>query len=139
MSSGSLGSRPARSRRDSFTYAFLIKALAAAGLSPVCTVHSHVVKHGSVEDTFMGNALMDAYSRNGGFLDAMKMFNEMPMRDIVSWNTAMAVMVWHGEVAGEGRFFDEMAERDMLSWNTIMDVYLCVQCPDGHVLHVWMC
>jgi pentatricopeptide repeat protein len=37
-----------------------------------------------VEDTFVGNALKDAYSKNGGFLHAMNMFDEMPTRDVVS-------------------------------------------------------
>jgi pentatricopeptide repeat protein len=50
----------------------------------VCVVHCHVIKHGSVEDTFMGNALMDAYSKKGGFLEALKMFDEMLMSDIIS-------------------------------------------------------
>ncbi|KAK3136852.1 hypothetical protein QOZ80_5BG0443570 [Eleusine coracana subsp. coracana] len=110
-------------QRDSFTYSFLIKALASAGLPPVRAVHSHVVKLGSVEDTFVGNALMDAYSKNGGFPDARKVFDEMPARDTVSWNTVMAAMVRHGEVTGARRMFDEMPERDTVSWNTILDGY----------------
>jgi pentatricopeptide repeat protein len=138
--SGSLGSRPVPSRRGSFTYAFLIKVLAAVGLPPMCAIHYHIVKHESVEDTFVGNVLLDAYSKNGGgFLDAMKMLDEMPTRDIVSWNMAMATMVRHDEVAGVRRMFDEMAERDTVNYNTIMDVYPCVQCPNGHVLQLWMC
>jgi pentatricopeptide repeat protein len=75
-----------------------------------------------VEDTFMGNALMDAYSKKGGFLEALKMFDEMLMSDIISWNTAMATMVQHDEVVGVRRMFDEMAMRDTVSRNTIMDM-----------------
>jgi pentatricopeptide repeat protein len=86
-------------------------------------VHCHVINNGSVDDTFAGNALMDAYSKNGGSLDARKMFDEMPTRNVVSWNTAMAVMVWSGEVADTRRMFDEMPEGDAVSWNTILDVY----------------
>ncbi|KAL6623530.1 hypothetical protein ACP70R_033409 [Stipagrostis hirtigluma subsp. patula] len=110
-------------QRDTFTYSFLIKALAAAGATHVRAVHSHVVKLGSVEDTFVGNALIDAYSKNGGFTDARKMFDEMPRRDVVSWNSAMAAMVRHGELSGARRMFDEMPERDIVSWNTILDGY----------------
>ncbi|KAF0887683.1 hypothetical protein E2562_002377 [Oryza meyeriana var. granulata] len=110
-------------RRDGFTYSFLIKAVSAAGVAPVRTVHSHVVKLGAVEDTFVGNALIDAYSKNGGFLDARKVFDEMPARDVVSWNTAMAAMVREGEVDGARRMFDEMPERDTVSWNTMLDGY----------------
>nr|XP_015618463.1 LOW QUALITY PROTEIN: pentatricopeptide repeat-containing protein At3g29230-like [Oryza sativa Japonica Group] len=126
-----LGGRPrdalaafsAMPRRDSFTYSFLIKALSAAGVAPVRAVHSHVVKLGSVEDTFVGNALIDAYSKNGGFSDARKVFDEMPERDVVSWNTAMAAMVREGELAGVRKLFDEMPEKDTVSWNTILDGY----------------
>ncbi|XP_062203265.1 pentatricopeptide repeat-containing protein At3g29230 [Phragmites australis] len=108
-------------QRDTFTYSFLIKALAAAGVAPIRAAHSHVVKHGAADDTFVGNALIDAYSKNGGFAEAGKVFDEMPTRDVVSWNTAMAAMVRHGEVAGARRMFDEMPERDTVSWNTMLD------------------
>ncbi|OEL18257.1 Pentatricopeptide repeat-containing protein [Dichanthelium oligosanthes] len=111
-------------QRDTFTYSFLIKALAAAGAAaPVRTVHSHVVKLGSAEDTFVGNALIDAYSKTGAPSDARKVFDEMPARDVVSWNTAMAAMVRQGEVDGARRMFDEMPEKDTVSWNTILDGY----------------
>ncbi|PUZ67596.1 hypothetical protein GQ55_3G448600 [Panicum hallii var. hallii] len=110
-------------QRDTFTYSFLIKALAAAGVAPVRAAHSHVVKLGSVEDTFVGNALIDAYSKNGVASDARKVFDEMPARDVVSWNTVMAAMVRQGEVAGARRIFDEIPEKDTVSWNTILDAY----------------
>ncbi|TKW29220.1 hypothetical protein SEVIR_3G381600v4 [Setaria viridis] len=110
-------------QRDTFTYSFLIKALATAGVAPVRAAHSHVVKLGSVEDTFVGNALIDAYSKNGAVSDATKVFDEMPVRDVVSWNTAMAAMVRQGEVAGARRMFEEMPEKDTVSWNTILDGY----------------
>nr|CAB3462448.1 unnamed protein product [Digitaria exilis] len=110
-------------QRDTFTYSFLIKALATAGVAPVRAAHSHVVKLGSVDDTFVGNALIDAYSKTGVPADARKVFDEMPARDVVSWNTAMAAMVRQGEVAGARRMFDEMPEKDTVSWNTMLDGY----------------
>lgn len=110
-------------QRDTFTYSFLIKALATAGLTPVRAAHAHVVKLGSVEDTFVGNALIDAYSKNDGLSDAKKVFDEMTTRDVVSWNTAMAAMVRQGEVDAARSMFDEMPEKDTVSWNTMLDGY----------------
>ncbi|KAL5224674.1 hypothetical protein ABZP36_011313 [Zizania latifolia] len=123
MPHAALATFSAMPHRDTFTYSFLIKALSAAGVGPVRAVHSHVVKLGSVEDTFVGNALIDAYSKNGGFLDARKMFDGMPTRDVVSWNSAMAAMMREGEVASARKMFDEMPERDTVSWNTMLDGY----------------
>uniref|UniRef100_A0ACD5XMG4 Uncharacterized protein n=1 Tax=Avena sativa TaxID=4498 RepID=A0ACD5XMG4_AVESA len=110
-------------QRDSFTYSFLIKALSSAGLPPLRTVHSHVVKLGSIEDTYVGNALIDAYSKNDGFLEASKVFDEMPRRDTVSWNSVMAAMLRQGEVADARRMFEDMPEKDTVSWNTMLDGY----------------
>ncbi|CAL4905692.1 unnamed protein product [Urochloa decumbens] len=111
-------------QRDTFTYSSLIKALAAGGAAaPVRAAHAHVAKLGAVEDTFVGNALIDAYSKTGAAPDARRVFDEMPERDVVSWNTAIAAMVRQGEVAGARRMFDEMPEKDMVSWNTMLDGY----------------
>lgn len=123
MPHAALAAFSAMPQRDTFTYSFLIKVLSAASAAPVHAKHSHVVKIGSIEDTFVGNALIDAYSKNGGFLDARKVFDEMPRRDVVSWNSAMAAMVRQGEVAGARRMFDEMPEKDTESWNTMLDGY----------------
>ncbi|CAL5092814.1 unnamed protein product [Urochloa decumbens] len=111
-------------QRDTFTYSSLIKALSAAGAAaPVRAAHAHVAKLGAAEDTFIGNALIDAYSKTGAAPDARKVFDEMPERDVVSWNTAMAAMVRQGEVAGARKMFDEMPEKDTVSWNTMLDGY----------------
>ncbi|CAN6338709.1 unnamed protein product [Urochloa humidicola] len=111
-------------QRDTFTYSSLIKALAAGGAAaPVRAAHSHVVKLGAADDTFVGNALIDAYSKTGAGPDARKVFDEMPARDVVSWNTTMAAMVRQGEVAAARRMFDEMPEKDTVSWNTVLDGY----------------
>ncbi|CAD6245767.1 unnamed protein product [Miscanthus lutarioriparius] len=93
-------------QRDAFTYSFLIKALATAGLTPVRAAHAHVVKLG-----------------NDGLSDARKVFDEMTTRDVVSWNTAMAAMVRQGEVDAARSMFDEMPEKDTVSWNTMLDGY----------------
>ncbi|KAG8049073.1 hypothetical protein GUJ93_ZPchr0009g1580 [Zizania palustris] len=100
-------------------------------LSAAGAVHSHVVKIGSVEDAFVGNALIGAYSRNGGgsWTDARKVFDGMPaQQDVVSWNSAMATSDGAGgrreEVSGARKIFHEMLERDTVSSNTMSD---CLQ------------
>ncbi|KAL5206434.1 hypothetical protein ABZP36_034643 [Zizania latifolia] len=114
--------------RDTFTYSFPIKELSAAGAGPVRAVHSHVVKIGSIEDTFFGNALIGAYSKNGGFLDGRQ---EDVRRNAHAGHRVLELghgdrrpaMVPEGEVSGARKMFDEMPERDTVSWNTMSDGY----------------
>ncbi|OAY79555.1 Pentatricopeptide repeat-containing protein [Ananas comosus] len=109
---------------DNFTYPFLLKAcLGPSALSQVEMVHAHVVKLGFLCDIFVPNALIDAYSKNGGLglVAAKKMFDGMPERDIVSWNTVIAGLVRAGDVKEAHRMFDRMPERDTVSWNTLLD------------------
>lgn len=52
-------------------------------------MHTHVVKLGHLDDVYIGNSLLHLYgSATGEMLDCRRLFEEMPLRDVVSW-TAM--------------------------------------------------
>ncbi|XP_058100691.1 pentatricopeptide repeat-containing protein At3g58590 [Magnolia sinica] len=50
-------------------------------------IHGLVIKTGTYYFTALANALIDMYARFFGVCIAEKMFNEIPIRDVVSWNT----------------------------------------------------
>lgn len=57
---------------------------------------------------------------------ARKLFDEMPERDVVSWNVMLSGYVCGGgsRQLDEGRcLFDRMPERDSVSWNTMISGY----------------
>ncbi|CAN6438689.1 unnamed protein product [Victoria cruziana] len=58
-------------------------------------VHGLSIKLGLSSDLFVGNALISMYSKCGS-TDAFRVFNEMPERDIVSWNAIIAGCASHG-------------------------------------------
>ncbi|PKA66360.1 Pentatricopeptide repeat-containing protein [Apostasia shenzhenica] len=78
-------------RPNFYTFTFVLKAIAAAGGWKVGrAVHSHVVKSGAGLDLFINNALIVFYAKCGRVETARKVFDEMPTRDLVSWNSMIS-------------------------------------------------
>ncbi|KAG6515404.1 pentatricopeptide repeat-containing protein At3g29230-like [Zingiber officinale] len=109
---------------DKFTYSCLLRGCSGtSSFSRVLMIHAHVLKFGFLSDIFVPNALIDSYSKTSaaGFAEAKKVFDGMPEKDVVSWNSILAGAVRAGEVAEARQLFDEMPERDIISWNTLLD------------------
>ncbi|CAL1398415.1 unnamed protein product [Linum trigynum] len=58
-------------------------------------IHSFVVKAGFGADLGVGNSLVSMYSKCGEMDEAIKSFDAMPVRDVVSWNSLIAGHVLH--------------------------------------------
>ncbi|KAK8942706.1 Pentatricopeptide repeat-containing protein [Platanthera zijinensis] len=107
---------------DSFTYPFLLKS-SSAPLRTVELIHAHILKLGFLGDIFVPNSLIDSYSKSGEVGSAKMVFEEMLVKDVVSWNSMVAALVRAGELRDARRLFDEMPERDIISWNSMLDGY----------------
>ncbi|GAU18584.1 hypothetical protein TSUD_124150 [Trifolium subterraneum] len=82
---------------DLFTFPRVLKVCGGIGLVQVGEeVHRHVVRSGFGDDVFVLNALVDMYSKCGDIVKARKVFNKMPLRDSVSWNSMLTAYVRHG-------------------------------------------
>ncbi|KAG8374280.1 hypothetical protein BUALT_Bualt11G0115100 [Buddleja alternifolia] len=80
-------------RPDSFTLSCVLKAMSEVVLGrPVSArmIHCYVVKNGLDLDVFVGNGLVTYYSRCDDVLSARALFDEMPERDLVSWNSMIS-------------------------------------------------
>lgn len=53
-------------------------------------IHLYVIKHGLECDLFVSNALINMYAKFGGLGHAQRVFDQMEVRDVVSWNSIIA-------------------------------------------------
>lgn len=63
-------------------------------------LHSDVVKEGFEKDLCAGNALVDMYGKCGLLTEAEDVFDELPVRDVVSW-TALIMIYAENELGEE--------------------------------------
>ncbi|XP_058106310.1 pentatricopeptide repeat-containing protein At5g66520-like [Magnolia sinica] len=76
------------SHRDFTTLAFApaLKACAtASALSPGKQIHAHSVKRCLASDVYVQTSLLSMYARCGQLDDAVRVFDEMPKRNVVTW------------------------------------------------------
>ncbi|KAE8650274.1 hypothetical protein Csa_011104 [Cucumis sativus] len=76
---------------DAFTFPSVINSCARIlDLELGCIVHEHAMEMGFESDLYIGNALIDMYSRFVDLDNARYVFEEMSNRDSVSWNSLIS-------------------------------------------------
>lgn len=73
-------------------------------------IHSRTVKLGIDDDNSVENALVSLYANCGSVQVALKIFNSMSNRDIVTWNALLTSFSQHGNEAAAIQLFDLMQE-----------------------------
>lgn len=75
-------------RPDIFSITTILHACACSGsLENGKDVHNYIKENDMQSNIFVCNSLMDMYAKCGSMKDANSVFLEMPMKDIISWNT----------------------------------------------------
>ncbi|XWS37926.1 hypothetical protein CRYUN_Cryun19dG0087100 [Craigia yunnanensis] len=82
---------------DYYTYPCVLKACSGSdNLRVGLKIHSAVVKVGLDLNLFIGNGLVAMYSKCRCLVQARRVLDEMPIRDVVSWNSMVSGYAQNG-------------------------------------------
>ncbi|KAM3237688.1 hypothetical protein P3L10_012718 [Capsicum annuum] len=133
---------------DNYTFPFVLRSCSLlSALREGREVHCSVVKHGFESDVFVQSSLISMYAQSGETLDSELVFDQMRVRNVVSWTAMIAGYVQNGIhekglefffqnvnalIAFYGKcglldvawsLFDQMKEHSVVSWNAIITAY----------------
>uniref|UniRef100_A0A2P2IM29 Pentatricopeptide repeat-containing protein n=1 Tax=Rhizophora mucronata TaxID=61149 RepID=A0A2P2IM29_RHIMU len=109
---------------DSFSVLFTLKSCARLqNLRITSHLHSHLIKLGFSAHVHVATCLLNVYVVLS-FDDASLLFDEMPERNTVTWNTMISGCSRLGDVNKARALFEEMPLKDLTSWSAIVTAYI---------------
>ncbi|KAG6407104.1 hypothetical protein SASPL_130086 [Salvia splendens] len=99
----------------------LLKVCVAAGSLPAAhQLHSILTTTGWSTIKFLSNYLINAYAKLHRPDTALKVFDTMPHRNVMSYNIVIGAHIQNGELAAAVELFEEMVERNPATWNAVI-------------------
>ncbi|XP_057838735.2 pentatricopeptide repeat-containing protein At3g12770 [Cryptomeria japonica] len=94
---------------DSTTFASILPACAKMGaLEQGIDIHHTIIGSGLLSDVVVVSALVDMYAKCGSIQKARELFDKMPQRDVVSWNSMIAGYAQNGLCKDALKLFELM-------------------------------
>ena len=96
-------------KMDFVTVVSILPVCAQLGdISSAMLIHLYVIKHGLESDLFVSNALINVYAKFGNLGSAQKVFQQMFVTDVVSWNSIIAAYEQNDDPVTAHGFFVKM-------------------------------
>ncbi|KAF7840410.1 pentatricopeptide repeat-containing protein [Senna tora] len=109
---------------DSFSFAFILKGVANCRyLKSGMQIHSQALCFGLNSHVFVGTTLISMYAECGNVHCARKVFEEMSLPNVVTWNAIVTACFRCGDVEGAEDMFKRMPIRNLTSWNVMLAGY----------------
>lgn len=127
---------------NAMTYVCCLKGCGNLGDTGITQeLHMDISKKGYEGDPFISNSLVDVYGKNGYLLEARKVFDNLLLRDLFSWNALISGYTEHG-LGHEALFcFNQMHSEGALT-NALTFVFTLKACcviqylEKGQQLHI---
>ncbi|KAI3941286.1 hypothetical protein MKW92_019251 [Papaver armeniacum] len=102
-------------------------------------MHGLLIKNGFEGDLNVGNTLIDAYAKCGDMCVSKRVFDEMSWRDVVSWNSMIAIYAQNGQSIKALEVFYEMLKGGDVSYNVLTLSTVLLACAHSGALHLGKC
>ncbi|KAH7420545.1 hypothetical protein KP509_13G011700 [Ceratopteris richardii] len=114
---------------DGVTFICVLKACGSIGaIEKGRQIHAEIDKKGLLKtDVAIGTALVDMYAKCGALAAAQEIFDELPSRNVVSWNVLISGYVHHGSSDKALKCYSQM-QNEGLSPNAITYVSALKAC-----------
>ncbi|KAF8765800.1 hypothetical protein HU200_008311 [Digitaria exilis] len=90
-------------------------------------IHGYAIRNGTFPDAFVCNTLIDTYAKCGSMEDAVKVFNTMKLKDVVSWNAMVTGYSQSGDFEAAFELFKNMRKEniplDVITWSAVISGY----------------
>ncbi|XP_077209839.1 pentatricopeptide repeat (PPR-like) superfamily protein [Tasmannia lanceolata] len=113
---------------DGFTFPLLIRACSSIGDEKLCRiVHGNVIMMGFHSHLHVANELVVLYGKLGRMECALQVFDRMPQRNVVSWNTMISGFSLNYDCVGAFNMFRRM-ELDglvpnLVTWTSLLSAH----------------
>ncbi|KAL6964797.1 Pentatricopeptide repeat-containing protein [Sarracenia purpurea var. burkii] len=71
-------------------------------------IHALIIKRSLASNPFVGNGLINMYSKCGDLEDSLKIFKRMAQRNSISWNSMITACACHGNGFGSLQLYEDM-------------------------------
>ncbi|XWS25023.1 hypothetical protein CRYUN_Cryun27aG0035200 [Craigia yunnanensis] len=86
------------------------------------SLHAESIKSGVYIDLHTASSLLNMYSKCGNLVDSRKVFDEMPERNVVTWNAMIAGYLKNGDRESALDLFEKMPiRRNSVTWIEMID------------------
>ncbi|XP_009377672.2 LOW QUALITY PROTEIN: pentatricopeptide repeat-containing protein At2g21090-like [Pyrus x bretschneideri] len=86
-------------------------------------VHGQVLVAGFLSNVVLSSSIVDAYAKCGEMGDARKVFDSMPVKDVLVWTTLVSGYAKFGDMESASEFFNRMPEKNPISWTAVISGY----------------
>ncbi|KAL2343301.1 hypothetical protein Fmac_004586 [Flemingia macrophylla] len=109
----------------SFTFSALFSACAAAKDAPLgAQLHAQTLLLGGfASDLYVNNTMIDMYVKCGDLHSARKVFDEIPLRDAISWTSLIVAYIKRGDMEAARDLFDGLPVKDIVAWTSMVTGY----------------